>query len=562
MEDVAEREELLQVILDFTHDLIIRFDRQLRYDYVNDRTVELVGLPREEWLGRTAGDLGLVGPQLHEYERRLLDVFATGAPATFEDDWSDDSGPSWTEANLYPQRDATGTVAHVIVISRDITARKLAEAELVRAAQHDPLTGLANRMALVEEIDRDVTAGERSRTRTAVLLIDLDDFKLVNDALGHEIGDEVLTMAARRIESCVRGSDLVARHGGDEFVVAIREVRTPTAPVLLAERIVEAFHQPLVHRGTPLATTASVGVAITEPGESGKDANDLLREADTAMYAAKAAGRDGVAVFDASLHLAMEERLRIGNELRGVTDRDELALWYQPEVDLRTGAIVAVEALLRWFHPSGELYPAGRFIDVATESGLIVDIGTWALGRIGAANGRWDSPGRTVRVNLAPRQLADPELLGNIAPALAAVEGACMQLCVEITETAFLQDSPVVSDNLAALTARGVLIAIDDFGTGFASLTYLRRYHVDVVKIDRSFVTNVATSERDRRLTAAIVALAGHLDMTITAEGVETAEQEDIVRGIGCTGAQGYLFSPAVPATEIDSMLRSSPWQR
>jgi diguanylate cyclase (GGDEF)-like protein/PAS domain S-box-containing protein len=561
-DDLRAREaELLRVVLDFTDDTIVRFDRQLRYDYVNERTIDVVGLPREEWMGRTAGELGLLGPQVEEFERRLLQVFRSGRPMTYEDDWTDETGPHWSEANLYPQRDEDGQVAHVVVVSRDITDRKLAEAELVRAAHNDPLTGLANRAALVEEIDRAIAGGGRSGSCTAVLLIDLDHFKLVNDALGHAIGDDVLTMAARRIESCARGGDLVARHGGDEFVVVMRDVASPSDPVLLARRIVEAFHQPLVDGSTTLSNTASIGVSLTKAGEPRKDAHDLIREADTAMYAAKSSGRDGVAVFDAKLHLAIDERLRIGNDLRGALDRDELVLWYQPEIDLRTGAIVAVEALLRWDHPSGERYPAARFIDVATESGLIVDIGRWSLGQVCADAQEWGDP-VTIRLNLAPRQLADPSLLVDFDRALSSIDCERAPLCVEITETAFLQDSEVVSRNLAGLSDRGVLIAIDDFGTGFASLTYLRRYHVDVVKIDRSFISDIATSDRDRRLTAAIVALARRLDMTVTAEGVETDAQEAVVREIGCDGAQGFRFSPAVPPDELAAVLTAQPWRR
>jgi diguanylate cyclase (GGDEF)-like protein/PAS domain S-box-containing protein len=562
MDDVAEREELLRVILDFTDDVIVRFDRDLRYDYVNDRTVELVGMPEAAWLGHRVAELGLPADRAETFEARLHGVFESGRPARYEDDWTDATGPHWSEANLYPQCDTGGRVAHVVVVSRDITDRKLAEAELLHAAHRDPLTGLANRMALVEEIDRAVAAGSRSGTHTAVLLVDLDDFKLVNDALGHAVGDEVLTRAARRIEACVRGSDLVARHGGDEFVIVLRDVERSDDPVQLAERIVQAFRDPLVAGSTTLATTASVGVALAEPEDPGKDAHDLIREADTAMYVAKNAGRDGVAVFDAQLHRVVDERLRIANDLRGALPRQELALWYQPEIDLRTGAVVAVEALLRWHHPSGELYPAARFIDIATESGLIVDLGAWALERVCADARRWRPAELTVRLNLAPRQLADPGLLASIDGMLAAIECTPVRLCVEITETAFLQDTSAVRENLAGLTSRGVLIAIDDFGTGFASLTYLRRYHVDVIKIDRSFITNVATSARDRRLTAAIVALARHLDMTVTAEGVETPEQESIVRDIGCVGAQGFRFSPAVPADRIAAIVATQPWQR
>lgn len=549
-----EREELLRVVLDLTADAIVRFDRDLRYDYVNDRTVEIVGISRDDWLGRTQGELGYEPEEVAVREQRIRDVFASGEPATYVDQISNLEGDRWYETQLFPQRSGAHEVAHVVVVSRDVTERVVAEAALLHAAHHDPLTGLANRVALAEDLERALAAEAPSST-TAVLLVDLDHFKLVNDSLGHTVGDRFLVRAADRLRACVSVEDLVARHGGDEFVVVLHDVAGADAAVEAAERIVDAFRAPLLVDAADLSATVSVGVALSRRPDDPPAAGDLLREADIAMFVAKGAGRDGVAVFDQELHDAVHERFRIANELRWALDRGELAVWYQPEVDLGDGSILAVEALLRWHHPSGELYPAGRFIEVAAETGLIVEIGHWIIDEVYRQADRWRSHGLVVRMNLAPRQLADPELLGRLDRASAASGVAHGAVCVEITETALLADTAVVASNLAGLTERGVELAIDDFGTGYASLTYLQRYEVGLLKIDRSFVADVATDGRDRALAAAVVALARQLDIGVTAEGIEEREQEAVLVELGCTRGQGYLYRPAVPASEIDELL-------
>jgi diguanylate cyclase (GGDEF)-like protein/PAS domain S-box-containing protein len=556
--DEAQREQMLRILLDLTADTIVRFDRRLRYDYVNDRTAEVVGRPREQWIGRTQGELGFTPEEVASREARLEGVFASGEPATYLDEAEVIGGSYWFETQLFPQHGADGAVTHVVVVSRDVTARQLAERELVRASERDPLTGLANRLALLRELERAIAAAGRGGRTTGVLLVDLDRFKHVNDSLGHAVGDELLCRAAERLTSSVRTNDLVARHGGDEFVVLMRDLDDPDEAVTLAARLVEAFRAPLLTSAADLFTTASVGIAFAHPSsDQHRDAHDLLREADTAMYVAKDAGRDRFALFDEQLQEAVDERLRIEGQLRRALERQELAVWYQPEIDLVTGELCAVEALLRWHHPSGELYPAGRFIGVAADTGLIVGIGDWVLREACRQAARWAGHRITLRVNLAPRQLEDPMLLERVDTALAGSRLPRDLLCVEITEAALLQDTTVARQNLSGLTDRGVQIAIDDFGTGYASLTYLRRYHVDVIKIDRSFVTDIVSSERDQRLTAAIVALARQLDMTVTAEGVEDADQATVMAALGCHGAQGYLYSPAVPAEDIDRMLTS-----
>ncbi len=436
----------------------------------------------------------------------------------------------------------------------------IAEQSLRELATHDSLTGLANRAALLDEITRALSAGRRSTRSTAVLMLDLDRFKNVNDSLGHGVGDTLLQAAAQRIVGTIRDSDLVGRTGGDEFVVVMRDLADPAEAVGTAWRLVEAFRRPFSTRDGELFSTASIGVAVAVASDSSRPA-DLVREADTAMYVAKGGGRDRVSVFNEDLRAAVTYRLAIEGDLRHALERGQLAVWYQPEVDLGTGSVIAAEALLRWHHPSGELLTADRFVDVAEEAGLILDIGDWALREACAQAAAWTarSPGRplTVRVNVSALQLAESGLLDALDDALMSSGLDPDRLCLEITETALLRETAIARDNLVGIRDRGIRIAIDDFGTGYASLTYLHRYPIDVLKIDRSFIADVTTNEHDHRLVGGLIALAHHLGLSVTAEGVEHEDQAAALRALGCHGAQGYLYSRAIPPEQMSEMLET-----
>ncbi len=554
-DQLRDSEALLSVILDGSRDGTTIYDPDMRMEYVNHRVVELSGIPADAWIGRTMDELGFPTEAVTFWTTRIRGVFETGEPTTMQYELDNTEGHRWYEASLSPQFAADGQVAHVISTNRDITERVLAEQALLDLATHDPLTGLANRVALLDEITRALSAGRRTDRSVAVLMVDLDRFKYVNDSLGHAVGDALLQAVARRLTGAIRGGDLVGRTGGDEFIVIMRDLDEPAEAVNAAWRLVEAFRRPFPSGEGELFSTASIGVAVStvesEPA-------DLLREADTAMYVAKADGRDRVSVFNEELRAIVTSRLAVEGDLRRALERGQLAVWYQPEVDLVTGAVIAAEALVRWHHPSGELFTADRFVDVAEETGLILDIGDWVLREACVQAAHWAAVRQdpiTVRVNVSALQLAEGGLLAALDDALAASGLDPVLLCLEITETALLRETTNARDNLEGIRDRGIRIAIDDFGTGYASLTYLRRYPIDVLKIDRSFIVDITVNEHDYRLVGGLVALARHLDLSVTAEGVETRDQAVMLRQLGCPGAQGYLYSRAVPADQLAAML-------
>lgn len=336
----------------------------------------------------------------------------------------------------------------------------------------------------------------------------------------------------------------------------MRDLDEPDEAVRAAWRLVEAFRAPFALGDSELFSTASVGIAICAPDTQ---AGDAVREADTAMFVAKENGRDQVAVFNDDLRVAVSKRLAIEVDLRRALERGELEVWYQPEVDLTTHEVIAFEALLRWRRAEGVVWTAEAFVDVAEDTGMILDIGRWVLGQACETAAalmrlRPDRP-PIMRVNVSALQLSDGGLVGDIDEAIARTGIDPRHLCVEITETALLRETSIARANLAGAHDRGVQVALDDFGTGYASLSYIRNYPVDVLKIDRSFVTNITTSDQDRTLVSGIIALATALGIAVTGEGVETPDQADLLRELGCPGAQGYLFSHAVPAEQVERLI-------
>jgi diguanylate cyclase (GGDEF)-like protein len=391
-----------------------------------------------------------------------------------------------------------------------------------------------------------------------VLFIDLDRFKLINDGRGHDAGDKLLVTVANRLRQVVRAGDVVARFGGDEFVVVCEDQTAAFEAALVAERITEALREPVVVDGQEIFLSASIGIAVAN-GTCSPDS--LLRDADAAMYRAKDRGRARSEFFDATMRTEAIEHLETQSALHRAVERDELRLHYQPVVELESGAVVGVEALVRWDHPALGLVPPGAFIPLAEETGLIVPIGAWVLDEAVAQLARWRerSWGRslTVNVNLAARQLRQPDLVPALMRTLLTSGVEPASLCLELTETTFMEDGGGHRETLAGIRSLGVGLAIDDFGTGYSSLTYLKRFPVNVLKIDQAFVRGLGEDASDTAIVKSVIDLAHALGLVVVAEGVETGDQVSHLRRLGCDLAQGYFFARPQPAADLERLLEA-----
>ena len=443
-----------------------------------------------------------------------------------------------------------------VVIFEDVTDREKAEERARFLATHDDLTGLPNRSVFAEAVNDAVKAGHRYGHMFAVMFMDLDRFKNINDTLGHAAGDFLLIETAKRLKECLRNSDVVARIGGDEFVIMLREVSDQSQVATVARKILAAVVEPLTVHGHECRITASIGISMF-PTDA-LDEESLIKNADAAMYLAKEDGRNGFRFHFRDIASQSIERLTLEASLRGALERNELLLHYQPKQDLRHGGISGVEALLRWQHPDLGLLPPSRFIRLAEETGLIVPIGKWVIETACAQNMAWQRqglPALHIAVNLSPRQFADPGLLGDIDAALDNSGMAAELLELEITESMVMQNVERTMRVLKAIKGLGVMLAIDDFGTGYSSMSLLKKFPIDVLKIDRSFVREISNSSEDKAIADAIIALGRALDLTIVAEGVETAEQEAFLRAHHCDQIQGYLISKPLPPDEFAAFM-------
>ena len=433
-------------------------------------------------------------------------------------------------------------------VAKDVTERKGLELRAI----HDPLTGLPNRALLMDRLGHALDRMERTGGSVAVMFVDLDRFKAVNDTRGHETGDALLIAAACRLEATVRSGDTVARLGGDEFVVIAEDLPGSSQADLLADRIVEAFTRPLTAGSETVLVGASVGMVSVDAKEHATPER-LLREADTAMYRAKAAGRGRSEFFDDAMRREVAERLQLARELHQALPRRELRLVYQPVVSLTDGVVAACEALLRWHHPERGVVPPADFVPLAEQNGLILPIGEWVLEQACLQAAAWRRAGRdlSVSVNVSPAQLAQPDFADTV-DAIVRRSGLPAQcLCLELVEATVARQPDRISETLGDLRARGVRIALDDFGKGATSLAHFRGLPLDVVKLDRAFVSDLRAGEVSRAIVGALVSLADGLGMTVVAEGVEREDQAAELRELGCGLVQGYWFGQPEPADEM-----------
>jgi diguanylate cyclase (GGDEF)-like protein/PAS domain S-box-containing protein len=464
----------------------------------------------------------------------------------------------WVQLGVSAVRDADGAVLYLIAQMHDITARRQFQEELSHRALHDVLTGLPNRALFLDRLGHALVRARGHSSQIVVLFLDLDHFKLANDGLGHPAGDAVLVEAARRLSTAARADDTVARFGGDEFAILCEDAGEDEAR-LVAERILAAFASPFVHEGQGFQQGVSIGMRVS--GRTPATPELMLRDADLALYTAKERGGARAETFDPAVHTGAIDRIAIEQELQLALGRDEFCLHYQPQVDLESGRIVAVEALLRWWHPQRGLVPPDDFIYAAERSGLIVPIGAWVMRTACSQIASWRNagivqPGVRVAVNVSARQLSRPELPETVASALASAGLEPGALCLEITESAVIEDPAVALANVDALKRQGVFIALDDFGVGFSSLSHIRSLPpVDTIKIDKSFIAGLGRSDSDGAVITAVMGIARSLGLSTVAEGIETADQLLRLRLLGCSVGQGFHFSRPLPPALIEGLL-------
>ena len=482
-----------------------------------------------------------------------------------------DGHSTWCELSVSCKAVAAGAKPRFIVLSRDITERKQAEVHIARLANFDSLTGLPNRRSFLERVDREIRRAERDGSALAVLFMDLDGFKNINDSMGHAAGDLLLQWAAERLREGLRPTDLLSRQmdladvagraselarlGGDEFTALVLNILCPEDALAVARRIGQMMRRPFTLEGREVTMTASVGIALYPV--DGRDSATLLKHADTAMYHAKRSGRDNMQLYNVSLTQAIVQRMELENSLHMALERDEFHLVYHPQIEIANGTVRCVEALIRWNHPTRGLVSPMEFIPLAEANGLIDQIGLWVLRTACADATRWHAQGLalTVAVNLSPMQFNTPGLPQQVMEVLAQTGLPASRLELEVTEGALMENTDATRAALQALQAHGLRIALDDFGTGYSSLAYLTRTPISHIKIDKCFVSGLLEGGESEAIVRAVLAMAHSLGMHVTAEGVETIEQARALKAMGCDGLQGFYFSRPVAASAVASLV-------
>jgi diguanylate cyclase (GGDEF)-like protein/PAS domain S-box-containing protein len=535
--------------------------------YVSPQIEAMMGYTPEEWLAGSdewIPGYGLWASRIHPQDReRVLEERADRLTVADSHTWeyrllTKDRRELWVrDDKTVVERHADGQPKLIQGLMVDITGQKRLEAQLSHQAFHDALTGLPNRTYFTEQVTAAIARARRSGQGMVVVYLDLDDFKVVNDTFGHGVGDRLLVEVARRVRATVRAGDLAARVGGDEFNILLENLSDTAAADDVVQRLLETLSEPYKLDAHEVRIRATAGIAGLDDTEL--TAEDLQRHADAALYAAKADGKSRLAWFDPEMSARASTRLEIETGLRRALTRGEIELEYQPVVDLRTGVIGGVEALARWRHPKRGMVPPGEFIPVAEQVGLIVELGRFVLGeacragvRLAAAAGKQPVP---VSVNVSARQIVDADFVTDVRSALEGSGLAASLLTLELTESVLILEGERTDQVVAALRELGVRLAIDDFGTGYSSLSYARRFPVDELKIDRSFIDGLGRSIEDAAIVTAAIAFARALHLTVTAEGVETTDQAIRLRALGCDRAQGYLFARPMPEAALSAIL-------
>lgn len=548
---------LFDTLLSSSPDLNYIFDADGRFIYVNKSLARLYDTTASEIVGKNFIDLGASNAAaLQQQLRQVIDT-----TTTYRGEMSStlSSGKKMTCEYLFvPVLDEKGNLDAIVATERDITERKASVEKIRRSANYDSLTGLPNRSLFSERLEWEVKRSTRTGLPIALLFIDLDSFKEVNDRMGHAAGDQLLQQAGQRISACVRSTDTVARLGGDEFTVILTEVNKILHVEILAQKILEELARSFSIFQTDVHISGSIGITLFP--EDAATPEYLIRNADQAMYLAKNAGRNRFSFFTTGMRDSAWERLKVIEELRHALPQKQLSVYYQPIVDLSLGHIVKAEALVRWHHPRTGLMLPAEFISLAEETGLISEIGDWVMGEAVACAREWSALQGVpfqISVNKSPVEFMSKAPMKIIDSHLTALGVAWNSISVEITEGLLLNDSPNVREKLDGLQKAGIQLAIDDFGTGHSSMVYLKKFDVDCLKIDQSFVRDMATSSNSRIIAETIIVMAHKLGLKVIAEGVETGEQRDWLIASHCDYAQGYLFSKPVTARDFEKLLKT-----
>jgi diguanylate cyclase (GGDEF)-like protein/PAS domain S-box-containing protein len=532
-------------------------DRNGIIEYVNPWFTRITGYTVAEVLGKTPRVLKS-GDTHPETYKRMWDTILSGKEWTGElNNAKKDGEHYWCLEVISPLKDDSGAITHFVAVTEDISERKQTEQTIRHLAFHDPLTGLPNRRLFNDRLHQAAAMRHRRDNAFALMLLDLDRFKTVNDTLGHDIGDALLKAVAARLQGSTRQGDTLARMGGDEFALITLEVSQPEDVARLAEKLLDVLKEPFLLYGHELYVTTSIGVTLYPADAS--DADALIKNADIALYRAKDLGRNNFQFFTGDMNTAMMHRLRLESAMRWAVERNELILQYQPQADVITGRIRGAEALIRWRHPEFGMVSPAQFIPLAEETGMIVQIGEWILRTACAQAKAWEQAGVPMRVavNLSARQFHQGDLAETITDILAEMSLPPELLEVELTEGILMEDTQQTGAILDKLHKMGVQISIDDFGTGYSSLSYLKRLPIQVLKIDQSFVRDIHTDPDDRAIVTAVIALAHSMKLKVVAEGVETEDQLAFLRNYRCDIMQGYLFSRPVSGDEVLRLLSS-----
>ena len=537
--------------------IVSAIDPNMPLVYVNRAFEQVTGYSRAEVIGGNCRFLqgeDREQPELDKIRRAIAEQRDGHAVLR---NYRKDGSLFWNKLYVTPVRDPlSNRVTHFVGVQYDITEIKGYQEELEHQANHDALTGLANRNLLKDRLKQALALAHRYKRPFSLTFIDLDNFKLINDSLGHDIGDRLLKLAAGRLAACVQEGDTVARLGGDEFVLLVAEQEQEEGVYRAMQRVMASMSQPFVIDEREFKITCSAGIASFP--RDGEEADTLLRNAETAMYRAKDLGRNNFQLYSSDMNSDLGERLTLETDLWKAVVRNELVLYYQPKVELKSGRVIGMEALLRWNHPTRGMIPPEKFVPAAEASSLITEIGSWVIHEACANNKEWQDANLRalpIAVNISARQLHDNDLVETIRTALQTTNLRPEHLEIELTESAVMMHPDDAINTMARLRGMDVRIALDDFGTGYSSLSHLKRLPVTGLKIDQSFVRDLAFDPDDAAIVRAIVAVAHELMLGVTAEGVENAEQAAFLRTHGCNEAQGYYFARPVPASEMRALL-------